>query len=112
MLNETEIKYINENYNKIGATDCSRNLKRSRSAIVKNAKLLGLSLSHTDRSNIMRRKLDKPNNKRNVNPEQFINCKCSKDELYNLFKKTYMYESFIILKNFNHLKFIKKISIY
>lgn len=75
MLNETEIKYINENYNKIGATDCSRNLKRSRSAIVKNAKLLGLSLSHTDRSNIMRRKLDKPNNKRNVNPEQFINCK-------------------------------------
>jgi hypothetical protein len=36
--------------------------------------------------------------------ENFINCRCNKEELIELFKKTYIYESLIILKSFNHNK--------
>lgn len=34
--------------------------------------------------------------------ENFINCRCSKDKLYELFKKSFMYKSFILLNNFNY----------
>jgi hypothetical protein len=67
MLTTTEIEFIRQNYQKLGGTDCAHQLNRSRNAIVKNAKYLGLALTHSDRSNIMKRKLDKPPEKRNVN---------------------------------------------
>lgn len=33
--------------------------------------------------------------------ENFINCNCDKEKLYNLFEKTYIYESLTMLKNFS-----------
>lgn len=72
MLTNTELDFIRQNYQSIGITDCARYLNRSRSAIITNAKAMGLSLTHEHRSNIMKRKLDKPFDKRNVNPSSFI----------------------------------------
>jgi len=43
--------------------------------------------------------------------ENFINCKCSREELIELFKKTYVYESLIILDTFdsNKIKYDDKL---
>lgn len=38
--------------------------------------------------------------------ENFINCKSSKEVLYNRYKKTYMYKSLMQLKNFDYTNFI------
>lgn len=38
--------------------------------------------------------------------EMFKNCKCSKNELYNLYHESYMYKSFKILKSFSYDKLI------
>lgn len=43
--------------------------------------------------------------------EQFKFCDCSKNELYELFKKTFIYEALQNLKNFNHLNIIKNTSL-
>lgn len=67
MLTKTNIEFIRQNYLSLGATDCAHQLNRSLTAVRKHAKQLGLALTHTHRSNIMRRKLDKPPDKRNVN---------------------------------------------
>lgn len=72
MLTNTELNFIRQNYQTLGGTDCARKLNRSRHAIVTNAKAMGLDLTHEHRSNIMKRKLDKPFDKRNVNPSTFI----------------------------------------
>lgn len=72
MLTNSELDFIRQNYQILGITDCARHLNRSRSAIITNAKTMGLSLTHQHRSNIMKRKLDKPFDKRNVNPSSFI----------------------------------------
>ena len=72
MLTNTELYFIRQNYQTLGGTDCARKLNRSRHAVVTNAKAMGLDLTHEHRSNIMKRKLDKPFNKRNVNPSTFI----------------------------------------
>ena len=79
MLTNTEIEFIRQNYQTLGATDCANQLNRSRSAIIRNAKSVGLILTHEHRSNIMRRKLDKPFDKRNVNPTPFIVSEKMKD---------------------------------
>ena len=39
--------------------------------------------------------------------ENFINCNCSKEELFSLFEKTYIYESLIRLKEFKHEDVLK-----
>lgn len=67
MLTDTDIEFIRQNYLLLGATDCARKINRSLTAVRKHAKHFGLALTHTHRSNIMRRKLDKPPDKRNVN---------------------------------------------
>ena len=72
MLTVTELDFICRNYQILGGTDCAKRLGRSRTAITKNAKTMGLNLTHEHRSNIMKRKLDKPFDKRNVNPSSFI----------------------------------------
>lgn len=72
MLTVTELDFIRQNYQILGGTDCARKLNRSRTAIRENAKAMGLELSHTHRSNIMKRKLDKLPEQRNVNPLPFI----------------------------------------
>jgi len=72
MLTNTELYFIRQNYQTLGGTDCARKLNRSRHAVVTNAKAMGLGLTHEHRSNIMKRKLDKPFDKRNVNPSSFI----------------------------------------
>ena len=72
MLTATDIEFIRQNYQTLGGTDCAKQLNRSRTAIMLNAKAMGLSLTHEHRSNIMKRKLDKPFDKRNVNPTPFI----------------------------------------
>jgi hypothetical protein len=72
MLIETELDFIRQNYQNLGATDCAKHLHRSLTAIRKNAQSMGLNLTHENRSNIMKRKLDKPFDKRNVNPCPFI----------------------------------------
>ena len=38
--------------------------------------------------------------------ENFINCRVSKEELYKLFEDSYIFESLIMLKNFNYEKII------
>jgi len=40
--------------------------------------------------------------------EMFINCKCSKEELYRLYHDSYMYKSFNILKSFDYNKLINE----
>jgi len=72
MLTNSELDFIRQNYQTLGITDCAKKLCRSRSAITSNAKTMGLRLTHEHRSNIMKRKLDKPFDKRNVNPSAFI----------------------------------------
>jgi hypothetical protein len=72
MLTNTELDFIRQNYQILGGTDCARKLNRSRHAVVTNAKAMGLDLTHEHRSNIMKRKLDKPFDERNVNPSSFI----------------------------------------
>jgi hypothetical protein len=72
MLTITELNFIRQNYQTLGITDCAKRLGRSRTAIMRNAKTMGLKLSRQHRSNIMKRKLDKPFDKRNVNPSSFI----------------------------------------
>lgn len=72
MLTQTELNFIRQNYQTLGGTDCARKLNRSRHAVVTNAKAMGLGLTYEHRSNIMKRKLNKPFNKRNVNPSPFI----------------------------------------
>ncbi len=72
MLTNTELDFIRQNYQTLGGTDCARKLNRSRNTINITAKAMGLSLTHEHRSNIMKRKLYKPFDKRNVNPSSFI----------------------------------------
>lgn len=72
MLTTTELDFIRQNYQTLGGTDCAKQLSRSRTAVVKNAKAMGIGLTHQHRSNVMKRKLDKPFDKRNVNPTFFI----------------------------------------
>jgi hypothetical protein len=49
--------------------------------------------------------------------ENFINCKCSKEELFSEFEKTYMFNSLKILGNFNYqnlinIKYIDNINLF
>jgi len=69
----TEKQYLIENYSKIGATHCAKNLGRSRLGIVKNAKKLNLTL---DRSEICKYVFQKEYEDFNVNPRPFIESNC------------------------------------
>ena len=72
MLTDSELTFIRQNYQILGGTDCAKQLNRSRTTVIHNAKSMGLELSHIHRSNIMKRKLDKLPEHRNVNPLPFI----------------------------------------
>jgi len=39
--------------------------------------------------------------------ENFINCRCDKEELFTLFEKTFIYESLVMLRNFDHKTILK-----
>lgn len=40
--------------------------------------------------------------------ENFINCNCSKEKLYELFEKSFMYESLMMLNDFNYENLLKE----
>ena len=70
---DTEKQYLIENYSKIGATHCAKNLGRSRLGIVKNAKKLNLTLN---RSEICKYVFRKEYEDFSVNPRPFIESDC------------------------------------
>jgi hypothetical protein len=70
---DTEKQYLIENYFKIGATHCSKNLGRSRHCIRQHAKQLNLKL---DRGEICRYVFQKEYEDFSVNPRPFIESDC------------------------------------
>ncbi len=65
-----ELEFLKKNFLKIGGTHCAKRLGRSRSAVVQQAKKLGLKLNM---SIIMRFVKEKSFNEYRVNPEPFFN---------------------------------------
>jgi hypothetical protein len=70
---DVERQYLINNYSKIGATHCAKNLERSRHCIQQNAKRLNLKL---DRSKICCYVFKKKDVDFNVNPTPFMTNRC------------------------------------